>query len=93
VVDALRSGDLCFVQWSSWGEQLAIIARVERDWLVVHKWRARSKSWTGRVRIRPAEVISTVVYPAPRVLFAVEQLGPQLMLAAPALRLRQAVTR
>lgn len=88
-MSALTTGDLIFVSFGGFGEQLAIVAQVELRWLYVFKWRERSQTWTKRVRIARADIRSTYVNKSvTSVLRALEQLEPQLGLCAPALKVR-----
>lgn len=83
----LTYGDLCWVRFGSVGEQLALVARVLSDRFIVYKWRVNSRTWTKRVTIARAEVVSTVVNrEAPGVVEALEQLGPQLGVTSPQVR-------
>lgn len=60
--DRLARGDGIVVHFASYGTQYAKVARRNRaGLLVVHKWRAKSASWTGPVTVVPGEVIRRAV--------------------------------
>jgi len=53
-------GDKIKVRFGSFGTQLAEVVRFSRRSVYVKKYRAKSKTWTGPVRIDPSSVLEVV---------------------------------
>lgn len=55
----LKPGDLVWCAWSRWGKQAARVLTHPRDGrITVIKWRAKSKRWTGALRMPLTEILS-----------------------------------